>query len=35
LSGAITDEQLVLQQQGLSGDGTYTTGADKLREGDQ
>jgi hypothetical protein len=35
LSAAITDQQLVLQQQRLCREGTYTTGADKLRERDQ
>jgi hypothetical protein len=35
LPGAITDEQLVLEQQGLGGDGADTTGAKELRKGDQ
>ena len=35
LPGAITDEQLVLQQQRLGGDGADATGAKELREGDQ
>lgn len=35
LSGAIADEQLMLQQQGLCGDGADATGADQLREGDR
>jgi hypothetical protein len=35
LSGAIADQQLVLQHQGFCGDGTYTTWADQLRDGDQ
>jgi hypothetical protein len=35
LPGAITDEQLVLEQQGLGGDGADATGAEELREGDQ
>jgi hypothetical protein len=33
--GAITDEQLVLEQQGLGGDGADAAGAKELREGDQ
>ena len=33
LSGAIADEQLVLQQQRLCGDGAYATRAEQLREG--
>jgi hypothetical protein len=38
LPGAITDEQLVLEQQGLGGDGADAAGAagaKELREGDQ
>jgi len=35
LPGAITDEQLVLEQQGLGGDGAHSTGAKELRKGDQ
>ena len=35
LPGAITDEQLVFEQQGLGGDGADATGAKELREGDQ
>jgi len=35
LPGAIADEQLVLQQQGLRGDGADATGAKELRKGDQ
>ena len=35
LPGAITDEQLVLEQQGLGGDGAVAAGAKELREGDQ
>ena len=35
LAGAITDEQLVLQQQRLGGDGADATWAEELREGDQ
>ena len=35
LPGAITDEQLVLEQQGLGGDGADATGAEGLRNGDQ
>ena len=35
LPGAITDEQLVLEQQGLGGDGADATGAKELRKGDQ
>lgn len=35
MPGAIADEQLVLQQQGLGGDGADTTGAKELRKGDQ
>ena len=35
LPGAITDEQLVLEQQGLGGDGADATGAEELRKGDQ
>jgi hypothetical protein len=35
LPGAVADEQLVLKQQGLGGDGADATGAEELREGDQ
>ena len=35
LPGAITDEQLVLEQQGLGGDGADATGTKELRKGDQ
>jgi len=35
LPGAIADEQLVLEQQGLGGDGADATGAEELRNGDQ
>jgi hypothetical protein len=35
LPGAITDEQLVLEQQGLGGDGADAAGAKELRKGDQ
>ena len=35
LPGAITDEQLVLEQQRLGGDGADAAGAKELREGDQ
>ena len=35
LPGAITDEQLVLEQQGLGGNGADAAGAEELREGDQ
>jgi len=35
LPGAIADEQLMLEQQGLGGDGAHATGAKELREGDQ
>ena len=35
LSGAIADEQLMLEQQGFCGDGAYATWAEQLREGDQ
>ena len=35
LSGAITDEQLMPEDQGLCSDGTCTTRADQLRDGDQ
>jgi hypothetical protein len=35
LPAAITDEQLVLEQQGLGGDGADAAGAKELREGDQ
>jgi hypothetical protein len=35
LPGAIADEQLVLEQQGLGGDGTDATGAEELRQCDQ
>ena len=35
LSGSITDQQLVFEQQRLCGDGTYTTWAKKLHEGDE
>ena len=34
-TGAIIDEQLVLEQQRLGGDGAYAAGAKELREGDQ
>ena len=35
LPGAITDEQLVLEQQRLGGDGADAAGAKELRNGDQ
>jgi hypothetical protein len=35
LPGAIADEQLVLEQQGLGGDGADATGAEERRKGDQ
>ena len=35
MPGAIADEQLVLEQQGLGGDGADATGAEELRNGDQ
>jgi hypothetical protein len=35
LSGSIIDQQLVFEQQRLCGDGTYTTWAEKLYEGDE
>jgi hypothetical protein len=35
LPGAIADEQLVLEQQRLGGDGADATGAEELRKGDQ
>jgi hypothetical protein len=35
LPAAITDEQLVLEQQGLGGDGADAPGAKELRKGDQ
>ena len=35
LPGAVADEQLVLEQQGLGGDGADATGAEQLCEGDQ
>jgi len=35
LPAAITDEQLVLEQQGLGGDGADAAGAKELRKGDQ
>jgi hypothetical protein len=35
LPGAVADEQLVLQQQGLGGDGADATGAEELRKRDQ
>ncbi len=35
LPGKIADEPLVLEYQGLSGDGADATGAKELREGDQ
>ena len=35
LSGAIADQQLMLEQQRFCGDGTYATRAEQLREGDQ
>jgi hypothetical protein len=35
LPGAIADEQLVLEQQGLGGDGADATEAKEPREGDQ
>jgi len=35
LPAAITDEQLVLEQQGLGGHGADATGAKELRKGDQ
>jgi len=35
LPGAIADGQLVLEQQGLGGDGADATGAEELRNGDQ
>ena len=35
MPGAITDEQLVLEQQGLGGDGADAIGAKELRKGDQ
>jgi hypothetical protein len=35
LPGAIADEQLVLEQQGLGGDGADAAGAQEPREGDQ
>ena len=35
LPGAIADEQLVPEQQGLGGDGADATGAEELRESDQ
>jgi hypothetical protein len=35
LPGAIADEQLVLEQQGLGGDGADAAGAKEPRDGDQ
>ena len=35
MPGAVADEQLVLEQQGLGGDGADATGAKELRKGDQ
>jgi len=35
LPGAIADEQLVPEQQGLGGDGADATGTEQLGEGDQ
>jgi hypothetical protein len=35
LPGAVADEQLVLEQQRLGGDGADATGAEERREGDQ
>lgn len=35
LSGSIADEKLVFENQRLCGDGTYTTRADQLSDGDQ
>ena len=33
--GSITDQKLMFEQERLCGDGTYTTRAEQLRDGDQ